>query len=237
MQANELSRRQLFLHSAVTFAGLGLSSALLTSHRARAEVDPVPNPQADNEWLNRLLGTEYDLVACYDFAQPLIAQDASTPQTERSNVTKLAMHFQDQHRQHALALRTLIVAHGGTPAADDMKVALPSALDTTSAKTLQLIQLGADKERDAAVQFAEAMLSLSTHPAASLVAAIGAVHSQQFTLMYLLAERILTLTAAAGTNPDQVVPAAFILALGGPNTVNLETLPELDTLLTLDPGS
>jgi hypothetical protein len=114
---------------------------------------------------------------------------------------------------------------------------LPSALDTTSAKTLQLIQLGADKERDAAVQFAEAMLRLSTREAASLVAAIGAVHTQQFTFMYLLAERIALLTEQAGTTPEAVVPAAFVLDLGGPGTVNLGVFTQLDTLLALDPGS
>lgn len=237
MQANALSRRQLFLRSAATVAGLGLSTTLLTEQRVRAEVDPVPNPLADNEHLNQLLRSEYDLVACFDFAQPLIAQDASTPQTERSNVTKLALHFQAQHKQHALALRTLIQKNGGTPATDDMKPKLPSALDTTSAKTQQLIQLGADKERDAAVQFAEAMLSLSTREAASLVAAIGAVHTQHFTFMYLLAERIALLTEQAGTTPEAVVPAAFVLDLGGVGTVNLEVFPQLDTLLALDPGS
>jgi hypothetical protein len=218
-------------------AGLGLSSALLSGPRARAEVDPVPNPLADNERLNQLLRIEYDLVACYDFAQPLIAQDATTPQTERSNVTKLALHFQSQHKQHALALRSLIQTNGGTPATDDKKAMLPSALDTTSAKTLQLIQLGADKERDAAVQFAQAMLSLSTRGAASLVAAIGAVHTQQFTFMYLLAERIALLTDRAGMTPEQVVPAAFILDVGGTGTVNLEVNTQLDTVLMLDPGS
>ena len=237
MVANELSRRQLFLRSAAGVVGLGLCAAPLHPRTARAEIDPVPNARADADLLNLLLRSEFDLIATYDVVQPLIARDATTAQSERSYLSKVSLHFQEQHRQHARALASLIMTNGGSPVTDAMNVTLPSALDTTQAKTLDLIKLGADKERTAAVSCAESLLRISTSAAATLVAAIGAVHAQQFTLLYLLAERVVVLTAKAGSKPEQVVPASFILNIGLPGVVDFDSFAELDTLLTLDPGS
>jgi acyl-CoA synthetase (AMP-forming)/AMP-acid ligase II len=236
MVANELSRRQLFLRSAAGVVGLGLSATPLHPRTARAEIDPVPNARADADLLNQLLRSEFDLVATYDVMEPLIARDATTAQSERSYLTKVSSHFQAQHRLHARALQSLIETSGGRAAADEMSVTLPSALDTTLAKTLDLTKLAADKERTAAVSYAASLLHISTGAAATLVAAIGAVHAQHFTLLYLLAERFVALTAKAGAQPEQVVPASFILNVGLPGVLDFDSFAELDTLLTLGPG-
>jgi rubrerythrin len=234
MPSNELSRRQLFVRSAAAAAGLSLSMSMLSRARvARAEVNPTPNPGADNALLNALLGAEHDAIATYTAGAGIIAADSATPQGTRDTVTKVAVHFQDQHKQHAAALRALITASGGTPVADAGKANLPGSFPSAP-NTTDVIKLAADKEKAAAFTYADVVSKLSTQAAAKLATAIGGVESQHFVVLYLLAEGLISATDKTNTDANLVVPADFVIDVGLANSVNLENFPALDQLLQLD---
>ena len=235
MNTQGLSRRELLVRSAATAAGIGLSVSLSTSRKAYAKVDPKPDPKADETTLNALLTAEYDAVAAYTAGAAIIAADSQTPQETRDVVSGVAAHFRDQHVQHAAALSALIKANGGSAAEDSGKPKLPASFPADSARTLDVVKLAADKEKQAAFTYAQVMATISTQTAAKLVASIGAVETQHFVVLYLLAEELITTTAKTSSNPELVVPAAFILDVGPAGSTNLENLPALDDLLALDP--
>lgn len=235
MLQNDLSRRQMLVRAAATAAGLGLAASMsLAAKRAQAKVDPTPDPEADNDVLNALLKAEYDAIATYTAGAGIIAADAATAQATRDTVTKVAVHFQDQHKQHAAALRQLIQDNGGKPVADAKTPAIPASFD--EANTVGVIKLAADKEKQAAVAYVEVMKSISTSAAAKLVASIGAIETQHFVVLYLLAEGLISANAATASMSELVVPAAFVLDVGGAGTKNLETFAALDAALALDPA-
>jgi rubrerythrin len=236
MEENEITRRQLLVRSAATAAALSLSMSMLAAARkAQAKIDPAPNPAADNTQLNALLAAEFDAIATYTAGAGIIMGDMTTPAATRDTVLKVAVHFQDQHKQHAAALAALIQANGGTPAMDTGRAALPMSFPAATATTTDVMKLAADKEKAAAFTYTQVMSSISTPTAAKLVASIGAVETQHFVVLYLLVEGLIAPTAKTNTDATLVVPAAFILNVGGAGTVNLETFPALDALLAFDP--
>jgi rubrerythrin len=234
MTLSDLSRRQLLVRAAATAAGLNLAASIsATTRKAEAKVDPKPNPTADNETLNALLTAEYDAIATYAAGAGIIAADTGTPQATRDVVTDVAVHFQDQHKQHAAALAKLISENGGKPVADSMKAKLPASFPA-DATTTDVMKLATDKEKQAAVAYVQVMKTISTPTAAKLVAAIGAVETQHFVVLYLLVEGLIEASDGTAMNPTLVVPAAFVLDVGASGTASLEKFPALDDLLKLD---
>ena len=235
MLDRELNRRQMLVRAAAAATALGLAVSInAASRKAEAKVNPAPDPAKDNTILNTLLTGEYDAVATYTAGAALIAADTGTAQATRDIVTSVAVHFQDQHKQHAAALKALISANGGTPATDTMVAKIPTSFPTV-ATTTDVMKLAADKEKHAAIAYAEVMKTLSTSAAAKLVASIGGVESQHFVVLYLLVEGLISANDNTKMNPALIVPAAFVLNVGASGTTNLENFPALDALLTLDP--
>jgi rubrerythrin len=235
MFQSDLSRRQVLVRAAATAASLGLAVSISTAaRRARAEVDPAPDPEKDNDVLNALLTAEYDAIATYTAGAGIIADDDATPEEVRDVVTAVAVHFQDQHKQHAAALRQLIEDNGGTPVDDAMEAKIPESFDEPT--TLGVMKLAADKEKQAAVAYAGVMKSISTSAAAKLVASIGAIETQHFVVLYLLVEGLIAANAMTAEMPELIVPAAFVLDVGGDGSLNLEKFAALDALLELDPA-
>ena len=231
---SDLSRRQVLVRAAATAASLGLAVSMsAATRRARAAVNPEPDPEKDNDVLNALLTAEYDAIATYTAGAGIIADDTDTAQATRDVVTAVAVHFQDQHKEHAAALKALIEENDGTPVEDSMEAKIPESFDEPT--TLGVMKLAADKEKQAAIAYAEVMKSISTAAAAKLVASIGAIESQHFVVLYLLVEGLITANAMTAASPGLIVPAAFVLDVGGAGTQSLETFAALDDLLTLDP--
>lgn len=236
MLDNELSRRQLLVRSAATAAGLSLSLSILGAKKAHAAIDPAPNPTADNMQLNALLKAEYDAIATYTAGATIIAADATTDAGTKDTVTKVAVHFLGQHQDHANALKKLITDTGGMPTVQSMTPQIPAAFSAAAQTTTNVIKLAADKEKAAAFTYAVVMQSISTQVAAKLVAAIGAVETQHFIVLYLLAEGLITANAATNSMATLVVPASFILdGVGVAGTTSLSNSPALDAALALDP--
>ena len=232
---HDLTRRQVIVRAAATAASLGLAVSMsAAARRARAQSNPEPDPAKDNDVLNALLTAEYDAIATYTAGAGIIADDAATLQATRDLVTDVAVHFQDQHKQHAAALKALIEDNDGTPVEDSMMAKLPESFD--DATTTGVLKLAADKEKQAAVAYAEVMKQISTSAAAKLVASIGAVETQHFVVLYLLVEGLIAANAMTAASPELIVPAAFVLDVGGEGTLNLESFAALDDLLELDPA-
>lgn len=231
---HDLSRRQVLVRAAATAASLGLAVAMSTaSRRAQAQENPEPDPEADNTVLNALLTAEYDAIATYTAGAGIIADDEATPEATRALVTNVAVHFQSQHKEHAAALKAMIEENGGEPVADSMMAAIPDSFDDPT--TVGVMKLAADKEKQAAVAYANVMKSISTKTAAKLVASIGAIETQHFVVLYLLVEGLIAANMMTAMSPTLVVPAAFVLDVGGEGTQSLEDFEALDTLLALDP--
>ena len=236
MTLNELSRRQMLVRAAATATALGLAVSInAASRKAEAKVNPAPSATKDNDTLNALLTAEYDAIATYTAGAGIIAADAVTPKETRDIVTNVAVHFQDQHKEHAAALKKLILDNGGTPVVDSGKAKLPASFPAAPTTT-DVMKLAADKEKHAAVAYVEVMKGISTQAAAKLVASIGGVETQHFVVLYLLVEGLISANNGTKMNPTLVVPAAFVLDVGASGTSNLEKFPALDALLTLDPA-
>src|SRR4051812_21580858 len=133
MLAHDLSRRQMLVRAAAAATALSLAVSInVASRKAEAKVNPTPDPVKDNTVLNALLTAEYDAIATYTAGAGIIAVDAGTPQATRDIVTSVAVHFQDQHKQHAAALKKLIVDNGGTPVTDAMTAKIPASFPVTA---------------------------------------------------------------------------------------------------------
>ncbi|HKY38146.1 MAG TPA: ferritin-like domain-containing protein [Polyangiaceae bacterium] len=127
---HDLTRRQVIVRAAATAASLGLAVSMsAAARRARAAQNPTSDPAADNEILNALLTAEYHAIATYTAGAGIIADDAVTPQATRDVVTAVAVHFQDQHEQHAAALKALIEENDGTPVEDSTMAKIPESFD------------------------------------------------------------------------------------------------------------
>lgn len=233
MLDHDLTRRQALVRAAATATGLGLAISFSAASRRARAATPEPEGAADNDALNALLKAEYDAIATYTAGAGIIDADANTPQATRDVVTAVAVHFRDQHRQHAAALAHLIEDNDGTPVVDDMKAKLPDSFDDMT--TSGVIKLAADKEKQAAVAYTNVMSAIGGAAAAKLIASIGAVESQHFVVLYLLAEGLIAANDMTAMSPELVVPAAFVLDVGGSGTLNLENFAALDELLALDP--
>jgi rubrerythrin len=236
MAQNVISRREALVRAVRAAAALGLAvSVTAAARKAYSKVEPAPDPAKDNETLNALLAAEYDAVATYTAGAGIIAADTGTPEATRKVVTDVAVHFQSQHKQHAEALKKLIMDTGGTPVADSGMAKLPASFPAATAKTPEVMKLAADKEKQAAYTYANVMKTVSTQTAAKLVASIGAIETQHFVVLYLLVEGLIQANANTAASPTLVVPAAFVLDVGGAGTANLEKFAALDNLLKLDP--
>jgi len=232
MLDSELSRRQLLVRSAATAAGLSLSMSMLAAERAQALVDPVPDKTADNTLLNTLLVAERNAIATYAKGADVINADTTTDAAVKNLVLAVATHFSSQHKDHADALAKLITDNGGTPSTNPGAPSIPTSFPAT-AKTPEVVQLAADKEKAAAFTYTQVMQNISTAAAATLVSAIGAVETQHFIVLYLLAEKLISTTTTTLANVNLVVPSSFILNVGLPGTSHLDD-PALEAALAYD---
>ena len=120
---SELPGRRLFLQRAALI-GTGMSAGLLagcagssmaaTSMNSMSGSDAMAN---DVTLLNVALGLEYQAIAAY--------QVGAESGLLEPGVKKVALAFQDHHKQHADALRGLIKNNDGTPVAEKAPLTAP----------------------------------------------------------------------------------------------------------------
>src|SRR5262249_13416665 len=146
----------------------------------------------------------------------------------------VAVHFQGQHKDHAAALKVMIEAKGGTAAEDTMMANIPASFDDQT--TAGVMKLAADKEKHAAIAYANVMKTISKQGAATLVASIGAVETQHYVVLQLLISGLIEPNDKTAMSPELIVPASFVLEVSGSNAMSLENNAALDALLALTPA-
>jgi hypothetical protein len=212
----DVSRRDVLKGATALSAGVALVSVLKpgTAHA---------QPMQDLTLLNALLAAEYGAIAAYTAgAGILMAPPSGDPQASVAPAAlAVAVHFQSQHREHAVKLAGLITAGGGTPVAESSVMFTPPM--GFRAGVLNVIRLACNAEKGAAIAYADTLKSLSSQASAEVVAAIGGVETQHFIVLYLLATGIVS--PAPGVMPADVVPQAFTSRLGS-GTMGLQDVPD-----------
>lgn len=232
MKTRDLSRREVLVRAALGVASLNVTAALTAySRNARGDDD---SGTGDVEHLNAVLAAEYEAVATYTAGAPLLTADSTMTKAARDALAAIAAQFQAHHVEHAAALKKLIQAKGGTARADSGKPNLPPSFPA-AAKGLDVLKLAADREKHAAIAYAQALAKVSDATAAKLAASIGGVESQHFAVLYAFAEGLIEVNDATLANAALLAPAPFVLDPGTAGTPSLETKTALDALLALDP--
>ena len=214
--SDDLSRRDALL------GGVALSAvALATTLRPR---EANAQPMQDVMTLNALLTAEYQAVKAYDAgAMILMAPPMGDPlATAAPTVLAVAANFRQQHRDHAARLAQVITGMNGTPVAE-ASVMFTAPMGFTASVT-NVIKLGANAEKAAAVAYAEALKVVSSQTAAEVVAAIGGVETQHFIVLHLLLKGVATPGPAAMTMITEVSPRPVVAIEG--EAADLSTVPD-----------
>jgi hypothetical protein len=217
--AESTSRRDSFARSMTLIAGAGLALAtVLTSKRASAS-------SADAQLLNALLAAEWSAIGAYTAGAGYLASPSSTDPMASSAPTVLAVaqHFASQHQDHATQLAAAVTAAGGAPVAQSSVTFTPPA--GWAASVANVLKLAANAEKAASIGYTETLKQLSAATAAQLVASIGGVETQHFTILSLLLLGIAAPTASTLTSASDVVPRSFTGSPGA-GVAGLETVPD-----------
>ncbi len=218
--SEDQSRREA-LRGALAFAA-GVTAAVAataTSRTAHAQVMGEVNK------LRELQTAEFEAVDAYRFANGRLADAMPMDPLEsvRPNLLLVGQHFRAHHQAHAERLGELIVAAGGTAITGATINFTPPV--GFAATVTNIIKLATNKEKAAAIAYADALKTLSTGTSAQVVAAIGGVETQHFIVLHLLAKGVVVPGPMLMTMVSQLIPTAFVAAAGG-TTTGLETIPD-----------
>lgn len=200
MSNEDLSRRDALTGGTAVIAAVGAAMAVSAVTR-----DAEAQNAADAMALNGLLRAEYEAIAAYNTAIPLLTDPTAAA------AAAVATHFKDQHVAHAQKLVPLVTAAGGTPVAQATVFFMPPAGFTGTLPNI--LKLATNKEKAAAIAYAEALKTISSKTAAEVVAAIGGVETQHFIVLYLLTLGVVQ-PGAMASMVDQIVPKAFVSIIG-----------------------
>jgi hypothetical protein len=191
---------------------LGWAVALGAGFAATFKDRPARAQTEDVDLLNALLSAEYAAVKAYDAgAGILMAPPAGDPlETSAPVVLAVAVHFQQQHRDHATQLAARITADGGTPV-DEATITFTPPTGFT-ASVLNVIRLAANAEKDAAVAYNQVLADVDSATHASLIASIGGVEAQHFIVLSLIAQGVVAATSATQAMAMELTPTGFVLS-------------------------
>lgn len=203
MSNEDLSRRDALTGGAAALAGVSVAMAVTAAPR-----DAEAQNAADAMALNGLLAAEYNAIAAYTAALPMLAMDPMY-----AAAAAVGTHFKEQHTQHAAKLVPLVMAAGGTPVTAPLGFQPPAGFNVTPAN---ILKLACNAEKHAAISYTNALKTISSKTFATVVAAIGGVETQHFIVLYLLVKGIVTPGAMAGTMINEIVPKSFVAAPDAP---------------------
>jgi len=209
----------MLVEGAAAVAGAVVAtSVMVRAKEARADAGD------DITTLNALLSAEYNAIKAYSAGAGIIgAAPSSDPFfAAKSVVTAVAVHFQQQHKDHAVKLDATIKALGGTPVAEDsVTFTAPAGLKPTIQSVLEL---AANAEKNASIAYCDVLKTITASENAELIAAVGAVETQHFIVLSLILQSIVAPTATTESGVADVVPTAFAVTLGSDK--GLETVPD-----------
>lgn len=189
--------------------GVGAAfAATFHEQKAHAQMDDVAV-------LNALLSAEYAAVKAYDAGAGILMDppEGDPLATAAPTVLAVAVHFQQQHRDHAVQLAARITADGGTPVEEASVMFTPPAGFTPS--VLNVIRLAANAEKDAAVAYNQVLAEVDSQMHASLIASIGGVEAQHFIVLSLVAQQVVQATEATAAMAMELTPTAFVVSPAG----------------------
>lgn len=220
MDQDEASRRVALVQGVALAAGA--FATLLTSKRAFADVDAGAG---DAALLNALLSAEWAAIAAYSAGGAyLTSPSTSDPMASAApTVLAVAQHFSTQHSDHATQLSAAVTAAGGTPVAQSSVTFTPPAGFTAS--VLNVLKLASNAEKAASVAYAQTLKQVSAATASQLVASIGGVETQHYTILSLIVLGIAAPTSTTLSMATNVVPRSFT-ASPASGVPGLETVPD-----------
>jgi len=204
----------MFTRTASVAAGVGVALAISSSAR-RAGAAPTAE---DITTLTGILSAEYNAINLYGAAiadGTGLIDSSSADAATKTAVKTVATHFQTQHIDHANALKALIGADAPAQPTTLSEGYLPTSFPSVPS-IVEILQIAADKEKQAALAYADALKAVSDETTAQLLSSIGGVETQHFVVLYLLAEGIIQLgTGASGEGLTaeeyaNIVPTSFI---------------------------
>jgi hypothetical protein len=138
-------------------------------------------------------------------------------------VLAVAQHFSSQHQDHATQLSAAVTAAGGTPVAQSSVTFTAPSGWTPS--VLNVLKLAANAEKAASIAYVETLKQVSAASASQLVASIGGVETQHFTILSLIILGVAAPTAATLSTATDVVPRSFT-ASPASGVAGLETVAD-----------
>nr|BDT30638.1 ferritin-like domain-containing protein [Myxococcus sp. MH1] len=187
-----LSRRAALGHAAAV-AGLGLLTATSRAHAQRSIKEDLPVVRA-------LLAAERDAVATHDALAGVLA---AAPATDalfafRGLLEALLSRFRQQHAEHAERLVDALVQQRGTDDVGAGTARLPEDFAPCLQNALDLLT---NLEKACALTCTQAQTALRLDANGGLAASLGAVASQRFVVLNLLARGLATPPAATANQP------------------------------------
>lgn len=211
----DLSRR--------SFLGTAAASSLLVA----CGDDPPPSPTADVMTLNALLTAEYRAVKAYEAGLTVLrSPPMGDPLTVLArDLTRIALRWQSQHRDHASALAAAIGGNYGTPVVESsVMFALP---DMFPATITNVLKLAFNEERAAALAYNDAVKAMGGTNNRFLA---GSIEGDETQHVIILQSLLLGVAGAGSTILDMdVVPRSFVSTVSaGTNPNGLQAAPSLD---------
>ncbi len=225
MSEDTLSRREAVLQGAV---GVGVVGAvLLGSRTARAQTAD------DTGVLKALIKAERNAIKTYEAGKGVIdAAPSSDPLSGfRGVITAIALHFRQQHLDHAAKLVEYLKSQGGTDDVGEGAAQIPSGF---VANIKNVVDLATNAEKAAAIAYTEVQKSLGRMENAELAAAIGSVETQHFVVLQLVARGfVVPPSATQGKSADEMAgvaakfaPSSFVISVkGSPSLADDKALP------------
>lgn len=213
--SEEQTRRDA-LRGAFAFAasmGAAMAATMARPREAHAQ-------SGDAAQLISLQRAEYDAIVTYSTAESALASDMDPM---APTVRAVAAYIRSQHEAHANALGAAITGLGGMPVDRTTIFFMPP---TGFRATLSnIIKLAVNKEKAAAIAYAEAVRNIGTGANAQIAAAIGGVETQHFIVLYLLAKNVVSPGPQAMTMLNQLCPQSFVASVGS-GTTGLEAVAD-----------
>lgn len=215
MSNDELSRRNALTGGVGFLAGVGAALAVSTMSR-----DAEAQGTGDVAVLNNLLRAEYLAQQAYDGATGFFSR-VPMEDPDRGLAAAAGLvgdHFRSQHADHATRLRTLIMSQQGMPVSESMvSFTLPNPFNRT---VRNFLRLACNAEKRAAIDYVNALKTLSNPTAAELAAAIGGVETQHFITLYLLLKGVAQPGPAAAMMVNEISPRSVVAITGESNDLN-----------------
>ncbi|MGQ0506782.1 MAG: ferritin-like domain-containing protein [Myxococcaceae bacterium] len=229
---NEFVSRRMAVLGAGRALGVGLAAgALSLSVRAQAQ------SSADEIGvLKALLTAERNAIKTYEAGKGVLdaASVSDGLYAFKGLITAIALHFRQQHLDHAAKIVEYITAQGG---ADDVGAGVAQIPSNFVGNIKNVVDLATNAEKAAAIAYTNVQKQLTVPDNSVLASAIGAVETQHFVVLQLVARGFVVPPSAAQGQSEtalaataaKIAPSSFVVSVkGSPSLADEQALPFYD---------